>query len=108
LQLSRTVFVLALAACSANGSERERHPGEERGVGRTIEEVLAARAPELMRIEGVEGVGEGLCDAAPCVRVYVRAPEVARRLPERLDGYEVSWVVTGEIRPRPEPDSTPA
>lgn len=66
---------------------------------RTIEQVLAAHTPELLRIEGVEGVGQGLCEDAPCIRVYIRRPEVAGRLPGRLDGYPVSPVVTGVIRP---------
>ena len=66
----------------------------------TIEDVLARRAPELMRIDGVEGVGQALCDTTPCIRVYIRTDTVAARLPRTLEGYAVDPVVTGTVRPR--------
>jgi hypothetical protein len=66
----------------------------------TIEQVLARHAPELMRIEGVEGVGQALCDGQPCVRVYLRDAAAASRVPRELDGYRVDTVVTGGIGPR--------
>lgn len=64
----------------------------------TIEQVLVRRTPELMRIVGVQGVGQGLCDGTPCLRVYVIDAAAAERLPAMLDGYRVSSVVTGVIR----------
>lgn len=63
-----------------------------------IEDVLARRTPELMRIEGVAGVGQALCDGAPCIRVYVIDAAAQARVPARLDGCPVSTVVTGPIR----------
>ena len=89
-----------LAACSPSGGERAQDPElEEAAVSRSIEEVVAARTPELMRIEGVEGVGQALCEGQPCIRVYIRTAAVERHVPQRLDGYRVSTVVTGMIRP---------
>jgi hypothetical protein len=69
-------------------------------VSRTIEEAIAARTPELLRLTGVVGVGQALCDGSPCIRVYVRTAEAVRDLPARLDGYPVSPVVTGLVRRR--------
>lgn len=65
-----------------------------------IEEVVARRTPELMRIPGVSGVGQALCDQSPCIRVYIVSESVRARVPQTLDGFEVSVVVTGVIRPR--------
>lgn len=67
----------------------------------TIEHVIAERTPELMRIAGVTGVGQALCADAPCIRVYVAADSVRPRIPVELDGFAVSVVVTGTMRPRP-------
>jgi hypothetical protein len=65
---------------------------------RVLGEVLAEHAPTLLRIDGVEGVGEGLCDGRPCLRVYLRSADVAVFLPRELGGYPVSTVVTGVVR----------
>ena len=70
---------------------------------RPIEEVLAARTPELMQREGVIGVGQGLCDERPCIRVYVANDSIAALLPDSLDGWPVSSVVTGQVRTQPPP-----
>lgn len=65
-----------------------------------IEQVLARRTAELMRIDGVEGVGQALCADQPCIRVYIRTETVRERLPRELEGYTVSAVVTGPVRAR--------
>jgi hypothetical protein len=94
------MILLALAACTSNGGERAQDPFAEKGdVSRPIEEVLKARTPELMRTDGVEGVGQGMCNERPCIRVYIRAAEVEKLLPRQLDGYVVDAVVTGMVRP---------
>jgi hypothetical protein len=46
----------------------------------------------------VAGVGQALCDGAPCIRVYVIDAAAQARVPARLDGCPVSTVVTGPIR----------
>ena len=66
----------------------------------TIEDVLARHSPALMRIDGVEGVGQALCDSTPCIRVYIRTDSVLARLPKTLEGYDVDAVVTGAVRAR--------
>lgn len=66
-----------------------------------IERVLAERTPVLMRIEGVQGVGQALCDGAPCIRVYVLDAAAQARVPARIEGFPVSIVITGVIRKTP-------
>jgi hypothetical protein len=63
-----------------------------------IEDVLRRHTPELMRIEGVQGVGEAVCDGTPCIRVYVLDAAAEARVPARVDGVRVSAVITGPIR----------
>lgn len=89
------LVALLLAACSSGGADRT---GEDEAVTADIEAVLERRTPELMRIEGVQGVGQALCDGAPCIRVYVLDAAAQARVPARLDGFPVSTVITGVIR----------
>jgi hypothetical protein len=86
---------LLLTACSSGGADRTV---EDEAVAADIEAVLERRTPELMRIAGVLGVGQALCDTAPCIRVYVVDTAAQARVPARLDGFPVSTVVTGVIR----------
>ena len=88
-------LALLLAACSSGGADRT---GEDEAVAADIEAVLVRRTPELMRIDGVQGVGQALCDGAPCIRVYVVDARAQARVPARLDGFPVSTVITGVIR----------
>jgi len=69
----------------------------------TIEQVVNKHTEELMAVPGVVGVGQGLCDNKPCIKVYImeKSPESDRRIPSSLDGYKVSTEVTGEIRAHP-------
>jgi hypothetical protein len=87
---------LLLAACSSGGADRTGR--EDDAVAADIEAVLERRTPELMRIEGVQGVGQALCDDSPCIRVYVLDAAAQARVPARLDGIPVSTVITGVIR----------
>lgn len=89
--------VLAAVACTTNGAE-ESHSTQEVTVDADIEAVLARRTPELMRIEGVQGVGLALCDSVPCIRVYVLDAAGQARVPHRIDGIPISTVITGVIR----------
>ncbi len=69
----------------------------------TIEEALKKHTDELMAIPGVVGVGQGLCDRAPCIKVLVteKTPEIERSIPESLDGYSVEITVSGRIEAEP-------
>ena len=62
---------------------------------------------ELLALSGVVGVGIGDCNQTPCIKVFVekRNPEVERRIPKHLEGFEVDVQVTGpvQIMPRSSP-----
>ena len=64
---------------------------------RTIEQVVAARAPALMALRGVVGVAQGLCAGEPCIRVFVKdaSAEVLAAIPDRIDGFRVSVEASG-------------
>src|SRR2546428_2101481 len=70
---------------------------------KTIEAVLAAHTDSLMALPGVVGTAIGLCDGAPCIRVFLADSGAAsrRRIPEELEGYPLKVEVPGPIRPRP-------
>ena len=69
-----------------------------------IEDIIKAHTEELMSIPGVVGVGQGLCNNTPCIKVYIikSTPELDRKIPAVFDGYRVSIEVTGSIRAHPD------
>lgn len=71
---------------------------------KTVEEVLVDHADRLLSIPGVVGVGEGLCQGRPCIKVYVRkkTPALAEEIPAIIDGFPVDVEETGEFRALPE------
>ncbi len=70
---------------------------------RTIEEVLKENARKVMSIPGVVGVGQGLCEGNPCIKVFVvkKSPELDQKIPKTLGNYRVLIEETGEIRGLP-------
>ena len=56
-----------------------------------IEEVLARHSEGWRELDGVEGMGIGLCDDTPCIRVFASraADELRRIIPERVEGHRV-------------------
>ncbi len=69
---------------------------------KSIDEVITLHADSLMAITGVVGVYHGLDeDGSSCLKVMVknRTPEVERRIPRQLEGYNVVIEESGEIRP---------
>lgn len=68
---------------------------------RPLEEVLRDRADGLMALPGVEGVAQGLCDARPCIKVFVakKTPELLETIPASVEGFPVAIEETGEFRP---------
>ena len=96
-----TLFSLS-TACSST-SERTEIPQ------RPIEQVLEQHNDSLTTRPGVVGTAIGLCDGAPCIRVFFADSASARGagIPARLEGYPVRVEVTGPVRLRdPPPSST--
>ncbi len=78
--------------------------GEEKEMTvKTIVEVLKEHTEELMSIPGVVGIGQGLCNGKPCIKVLVieKTPELAQKIPDIIEGYQVVIEETGEIRALP-------
>ena len=69
-----------------------------------IEKVLQEHSIDLMKIPGVVGVGQGLCNKQPCIKVYVvkKVSELKDKIPKKLEGYSVQIKETGIIRALPE------
>ncbi len=69
----------------------------------TIEEALQKHTEELMAIPGVVGVGQGLCDRTPCIKVLVteKTPEIEKSISDSLEGYRVEITVSGRIEAEP-------
>lgn len=95
------VTLVAVGCVQTDGTP----PGVTPMPERSISEVLAAHTPDLMSIDGVVGVYEGLTDdGKPCIKVMVaaRSPELERAVPSELEGYPVVIEETGEIRAMPD------
>jgi phosphoenolpyruvate carboxylase len=89
----------ALAACGGKPVREE----SVRMSPKSIQDVLAAHNDSLLRIPGVVGTAIGVCDGAPCIRVFVADSDAAKRtgLAPKLDGYPLRVEVSGIFRPRP-------
>ena len=98
----RTVVTLLVAGALASCAGRSNREEKEAMVSKTIEQVLAAHTDSLMALPGVVGTAIGLCDGAPCIRVFLADSNATarREIPARLEGYSVRVEVTGPIRPR--------
>ena len=94
--------LLGALALAAGCARRAARGGDSVATSDSIETVLAAHTDSLMRVPGVVGTALGICDGAPCIRIFVADSSAAERgsLPTRLGGYPVRVEVTGPIRAR--------
>ena len=95
------VLVSSLVSCP-NETVNER--GGNGMSATTIKEVLRKYTDDLMSIQGVVGIGEGLCKDKPCIKIFVirKTSELEEKIPKELEGHPVKVEETGEIRPLPE------
>ena len=91
----------SVAACRASAGDRGR---EKEVSGKTIEQVLKERTPDLMSLPGVVGTAQSLCEGRPCIKVFVvkETPGLRQEIHNILEGYPVVIEETGRILPRPE------
>ena len=90
-----------LVGCSETSND---FSGEEKEMTvKTIAEVLKEHTKELMSIPGVVGIGQGLCNGKPCIKVLVieKTSELEQKIPDNIEGYQVMIEETGEIRALP-------
>jgi len=66
---------------------------------RSIEQAQKGLADELMRRDGVSGVGIGAHKGEPCLKVYVSDSGPEKRIPNRYEGHPVKVVGGGPFRP---------
>ncbi|MBE0479119.1 hypothetical protein IBX65_08415 [Candidatus Aerophobetes bacterium] len=67
-----------------------------------IEEVISSIQDKWMKMEGVEGIGQGKIDDKDCIMVFVSrsAQEMKQKIPEKLEGFVVRVEETGIIQPQ--------
>jgi hypothetical protein len=70
----------------------------------TIKEALIQHTDELMALPGVVGTAQGLCEGAPCIKVYVvkKTPQLEKQIHSTLGEYPYQIQETGKIRSRSE------
>jgi len=98
--------LIFVGICATSCMDRiiDDHPAKTKAITLSIEEAIKKHSEELMSIPGVVGVGQGLCDNNPCIKVYIskRTSELDKKIPGLLEGYEVSIEITGEIKAHPD------
>ncbi|MDX1577116.1 MAG: hypothetical protein R3266_01475 [Gemmatimonadota bacterium] len=65
---------------------------------RTIEQAQQDLANELLRRDGVSGVGIGAHGGEPCLKVYVSKEASGENIPNRYEGHRVLVVGGGPFR----------
>jgi hypothetical protein len=98
------LIFIGICALSCSNKTVDNYQRETKMAARTIEEVINEHTQELMSIPGVVGVGRGLCNNNPCIKVYIikKTPDLDKKIPNVLDGYKVMIEVTGKIQAHPE------
>jgi len=94
------LLLVAVMGCQAGGPKTA---ASEKGVQMArapLADVLALHTPELLKIEGVNGTGEGEESGEPVFVVFVTSdtPELRARLPVAVEGYRVVVRVAGTVR----------
>ncbi len=97
------VLGLAVALCAA--LVPARNAAADAAKGKTMAEMSITQAlkqatPGLMKIEGVVGTAQGVCDGAPCIKVYVarKTPGLLAQIPATIAGHPVAVEETGAFK----------
>ena len=99
------IGVLGLAVVLGADLDSAGHAAAAEGKGKAMAEVSITQAleqatPELMKIEGVVGTAQGLCEGSPCIKIYVakKTPELLARIPATIAGHPVVIEETGAFK----------
>lgn len=97
------LIVIAIFALTLADKNIASYRGNNPMAAETIKEVLKKHTKDLMSIPGVVGTGQGLCEAKPCIKVFVikKTPDLDQKIPKTLDGYPLVIEETGEIKALP-------
>lgn len=66
----------------------------------SIEEVKARHELEIMKMEGVEGVGLSEDEGKPCITIYIskKTDKLEKLQSQELEGYPVKLQYIGEVK----------
>ena len=105
LTATALIDVLGLAVVLGAAAGPARHAAAVEGKGKAVAEVSITQAlkqatPKLMKIEGVVGTAQGLCDGAPCIKIYVakKTPGLLGQIPATIAGHPVAVEETGPFK----------
>lgn len=67
----------------------------------SIEEALKKHNGKLMRIPGVVGTGQGVCNGKPCIKVFVtkHTEELEKNIAKTIEGFPVIIEESGMFTP---------
>ncbi len=67
---------------------------------RSIEQVLEDNTDQWLAIPGIEGMGIGLSEGKPCIRIFTssKIQNMQDKIPSTVEGYPVIIEETGEFR----------
>jgi hypothetical protein len=101
--LSVTLVIFSIFSISWTSGNFDIFPKGNLMANKAIEEVLKEHTKSLMSIPGVVGIGQGLCEEKPCIKVFVikKTPELDQKIPKSIEGYLVVVEETGEIKALP-------
>jgi len=96
------LLLVAVMGCQSGGPKTTTAGGEKgvQVVRTPLKDVLAKHTPELMKIEGVTGTGEGEEGGEPVIVVFVTSdtPEIRSRIPVAIEDYRVVLRASGTVR----------
>ncbi len=94
-------LAVVLGAAHAPAGDAAADAGKGKAMSEmSITQALKQATPGLMKIEGVVGTAQGLCDGAPCIKIYVarKTPELLGQLPATIAGHPVVIEETGAFK----------
>jgi hypothetical protein len=104
VRAARTLSVVAVGILAAVvflvcKSDRETGDGGSNMSDSKIERILHEHTEAWMRLPGVVGVGIGETEGQPCIKIFAseKSEELARVLPDSVEGIPVLIQVTGEF-----------
>ena len=109
--MHRLIAILAAgflhAACASGDSDSVNQPaaGESDVASKEdLGQIISTHGDLVMSLEDVVGIGEGLCDGNPCIRVFLARDNAVSlaRISEYLAGIPYSTEITGEFTARPQ------
>jgi len=99
--------VFLLAACANELSHSATHSNIKDPLMVSSDElgmIISNQGELIMRLDDVVGIGEGLCDGTPCIRVFLARDNAASiaRIKELLAGVPFETDVSGEFLASPQ------